>query len=181
MMRCKYSEREIHRIIPNPMLSRRKILDATPQFIRRYAFNDRQSLLAILRYNRLIDTFSGLTCYSLQSNLQTTAPGLGQIETDEIYIGLDHQLRQFVISVQAQGKKEQIRTSRIEQDMAVCQAKFPSLICRPVAAQFMENDLIAMFEFERSEDMITIKDEKHYRIIPNEKLRDEEIRAYGGE
>jgi hypothetical protein len=45
----------------------------------------------------------------------------------------------------------------------------------------MESDLIALFEFERSEGMISIKDEKHYRIVPNEMLSDEEIKAYGRE
>jgi hypothetical protein len=177
----QFSKNQIHRIIPNPRLTKIKVLDATPEIIRRYALNDEQALLAVLRYNRLIDTFLGITCYSLQSHLRTTAPSMGQVETDELYVGVNKQGQHFVITVQAKGKTDQIGVVQIEQDMAVCQSKFPSLICRPVAAQFMESDLIALFEFERSEGVISIKDEKHYRIVPNEMLSDEEIKAYGNE
>ncbi len=104
---------------------------------------------------------------------------MGQVETDEIYIGLDQQFRQFVIPVQAKGKNEQISEAQIGQDIAVCKAKFPALICRPVAAQFIENDVIALFEFVRSENTIVVREERHYRIVPNEMLSDEEIKAYG--
>ncbi len=168
-----------HRITQTPMLSKIKILDATPVFIRRYALNEEQVLLAIIRYNRLIDTFLGLTCYSLQSYLRTTVPGLGQRDTDEVYIGVNEQWRPFVIPVQVKGKNKPISTVQIEQDMAVCEAKFPALVCRPVAAQFIENDVIALFEFVRSKDEISIREERHYRIVPNEMLSDEEIKAYG--
>ena len=49
-----------------------------------YQMNE-QELLAIVRYNRLIDIFLGITCYSLQNHLQTTITGIGQVETNEIY------------------------------------------------------------------------------------------------
>ena len=51
--------------------------------------NDEQALLAKIRYNRLIDIFTGITCYSLQNHLRTTVPNIGQVEIDEIYIGID--------------------------------------------------------------------------------------------
>ena len=39
---------------------------------------------------------------------------------------------------------------QIEQDIAVCANKFPWLdICRPIAAQFMDGGIIALFEFEQ--------------------------------
>ena len=58
-------------IIPSAMLVETKIPDATPGVIDMYALNDEQALLAKLRYNRLIDIFTGITCYSLQSHLST--------------------------------------------------------------------------------------------------------------
>ncbi len=166
-----------YRIAPNRMYTEIKVLDATPQFIRHYALTDKQALLAILRYNRLIDTFSGLTCYSLQSHMRMAAPGIGQTEIDEVYIGINQEWRPFVLPVQAKGKSEQIGIVQIEQDMAVCEAKFPSLACRPIAAQFIENDVIALFEFVRSKGEISIREERHYRIVPNKMLSDEEIKA----
>ena len=49
--------------------------DSTPGVIS-YALSDEQSLLATVRYNRLIDVFTGLTCYSLQNHLRTSQTGL---------------------------------------------------------------------------------------------------------
>ena len=40
---------------------------------------------------------------------------------------------------------------QIEQDFAVCARKFPTLLCRPVAAQFMPDGVIALFDFEQSD------------------------------
>jgi hypothetical protein len=104
-----------------------------------------------------IHIFLGVTCYSLQSHLRTTVPNTGQVETDEIYVGMSKGGEQYIIPVQAKGKTEQLGIVQIEQDFAVCEVKFPALICRPVAAQFVEDNLIALFEFERSEGEISIK------------------------
>ena len=48
---------------PSEHLADTKIPDATPGIISKYAMNDEQGLLAKVRYNRLIDIFTGLTCY----------------------------------------------------------------------------------------------------------------------
>jgi len=166
------------RIIPNVMLSETKIPDSTPGVIEKYALNDEQGLLTKLRYNRLIDIFLGMGCYSLQNHLRTTVPEIGQIETDEIYIGLDKRGVHYVIPVQAKGGKDQLGTVQIEQDIAMCQYKFPYLTCIPIAAQFMENNLIALFSFEHSEKGISILCEKHYRLVETADLSDEELLMY---
>jgi hypothetical protein len=167
-----------HEISPNPRLSRIKVLDSTPEIIRRYALSDEQALLAILRYNRLIDTFTGVTCYSLQSHLRTFVEDMGQVETDEIYVGVNKSGEQFIFPIQAKGARERIGIIQLEQDLALCASKFPTLTCRPVAAQFIDDDLIALFEFERSEGTLSIKEEKHYCLVPNEDLSNEEIARY---
>lgn len=48
-------------IVPNTLLVDTKILDSTPGMVSRYALGDEQALLAKLRYNRLIDIFTGVT------------------------------------------------------------------------------------------------------------------------
>jgi len=58
----------LNRIVPNAELATTAIPDATPEIIRAYALDDEQALLAIVRYNRLIDTFLSLTTYSLQNH-----------------------------------------------------------------------------------------------------------------
>ena len=167
-----------NRIVPSEMLVETKIPDATPGIISKYAINDEQGLLAKLRYNRLIDIFTGLTCYSLQNHLRTTVPGIGQVETDEIYIGLDKRGVHYVLPVQAKGGTDQIGIVQIEQDFAVCATKFPDLICRSIAAQFMGDDVIALFEFEQTESGIAIAAEKHYRLVYSEDVSAEELAQY---
>jgi hypothetical protein len=165
-------------IVPSPMLVETKVPDATPGVITKYALNDEQALLAIIRYNRLIDIFTGLTCYSLQNHLRTTVPRIGQVETDEIYIGIDKRGVHYVLPVQAKGRTERLGVVQIEQDMALCAAKFADLICRSVAAQFMPDGAIALFEFESGKRGLAISSEKHYRLVRPEELSPEELRDY---
>src|SRR5437762_5137224 len=132
---------------PTEHLSETKIPEATPGIISKYAMNDEQALLAKVRYNRLIDIFTGLTCYSLQNHLRTTVPDMGQVETDEIYIAVDKKGSHYIVPMQAKGGTDKLGIVQIEQDFAVCTHRFPNLICRPIAAQFMAGGVIALFEF----------------------------------
>lgn len=162
-------------IIPSSILVETKIPDATPGVITRYSMNDEQALLAKLRYNRLIDIFTGLTCYSLQNHFRTTLPDGSQIETDEIYIGLDKRGVHYILPVQAKGEKDNIGIVQIEQDLDMCAAKFSRLPCRAIAAQLMEDDLIALFKFEETSDGVKLSAEKHYRLVKPEDLSQEEL------
>ena len=92
-------------LTPSPYHSVTKIPNSTPGIIESYALSDEQALLAKIRYNRLIDVFTGLTCYSLQNHLRTHVKELGQVETDEIYVGLDKRGVHWVLPIQAKGKK----------------------------------------------------------------------------
>jgi hypothetical protein len=176
--RYKFSLTTQTAIIPTSMLVETKIPDATPGIISRYALDDEQGLLAKIRYNRLIDIFTGLTCYSLQNHLRTTVEAIGQVETDEIYIGIDKRGVHYAIPVQAKGGSDKIGPVQIEQDFAVCAAKFPDLICLPVAAQFMDNDVIALFAFEEDDNGVAVSAEKHYRLVKPEDLSPEELASY---
>jgi len=106
--RYVFAKSALHQISPNPRLSKIKILDSTPEVIRRYSLSDEQALLAIVRYNRLIDVFTGVACYSLQSHLRTFVQDMGQVETDEIYVGISKTGEQFVFPIQAKGAKDSV-------------------------------------------------------------------------
>ena len=165
-------------IVPADNFAETKLPDATPGIISMYALTDEQALLAILRYNRLVDVFTGVSCYSLQSHLRTTVPGMGQVETDEVYVGIDRRGAHFVFPVQAKGGRDSISTVQIEQDVGLCKSKFPSAICRPIAAQFMEDDLIALFEFETQGEGVKIVAERHYRLVASDELNGDDVKAY---
>ena len=165
-------------IAPSIVLAETKIPDATPGVIAKYSMSDEQALLAKLRYNRLVDIFTGLACYSLQSHLRTTLRDGSQVETDEIYIGLDKRGAHYVLPVQAKGGKDKIGVVQIEQDFELAAFKFPHLICRPIAAQFIDKNLIVLFEFEQSNDGIKVTSEKHYRLVKPDELSPEELQSY---
>jgi len=176
--RYKFALRAIAEVLPNRALAETKIPDSTPGVIEMYAFSDEQALLAKLRYNRLIDIFTGVACYSLQNHLRTTVPGMGQVETDEVYVGVDRKRAHYIFPVQAKGGNNRLSVVQIEQDFALCEAKFGNLLCRPVAARFMADNLIALFEFERTGEGIAVTREKHYRLVASEDLTTEDILSY---
>lgn len=165
-------------LIPNENMTATKVPDSTPGVVAKYAFNDEQALLAKVRYNRLIDIFLGVTCYSLQNHLRTTVPDIGQVETDELYVGIDKKGAHYIVPIQAKGGSDKLSIVQIEQDFAVCSHKFPLLICRPVAAQFMQEDVIALFEFEEGDKGVGITSEKHYKLVPPEDVTEADLQTY---
>ena len=167
-----------HNIMPQAMRAETKVPDATPGLVAMYSLDDEQALLARLRYNRLIDIFTGVTCYSLQNHLRTFLAGIGQVETDEIYIGVDKKGRHYVFPVQAKGGSDKLNIVQIEQDFALCASKFPDLICRPIGAQFMEGNLIALFEFESTAEGVKLTSEEHYRLVRPDEVTPEVLKSY---
>jgi hypothetical protein len=84
----------------------------------------------------------------------------------------------LVFPIQAKGGGDLLNIVQIEQDFAMCEEKFPLLVCRPIGAQFMHGDLIALFEFVESDGKVAVSSEKHYRLVPSEELTDEDLQAY---
>ena len=167
-----------NRIVPNSNLATIRIPDSTPEIITAYAMDDEQALLAKVRYNRLIDIFLGLTTYSLQNHLRTTVKEIGQIEIDELYVGIDKFGCHYIIPVQAKGGKDQISIVQTTQDTQWCAQKFPKLRCRAISAQFVSSDQIAMFELKIEDDQIKVVEERHYKLVPAKELDIKEIADY---
>lgn len=165
-------------LVANPNLSVTRIPDSTPGLIEKYAFNDEQAILARVRYNRLIDIFLGIACWSLQNHLRTTVSGIGQVETDEIYVGVDKTGCHYVVPVQAKGGNDKLNRVQIEQDMALCAEKMPSLVCRAIGTQFTADNRIAMFEFENCRGDIGIVSEKHYQLVSPEFVTADDLDGY---
>lgn len=163
---------------PNQGLVQIKIPNATPGIISRYALDDEQALLALVRYNRLVDVFCGIAAYSLQNHLRTTVHGMGQVETDELYVGIDKRGAHYVFPLQAKGGRDKLSSVQIEQDIALCAEKFPNLICRPLGAQFLPDNSIALLEFTQTRDGLRIAAERHYLPVPENELADEDILLY---
>ena len=177
----------LNQIEPRTGLARIKVPDSTPGLISRYAMSDEQALLAKVRYNRLLDIFTGLACYSLQNHLRTSIRVEGssdaksstaQVETDEIYVGIDRHGSHHILPVQAKGGTDRLSIIQIWQDFRVAEQKFQSLTARPIATQFLNDKSIALFEFSESRNRISIARERHYSLVMPEQLTDQDLEEY---
>lgn len=158
----------------------RKIPDATPEIISRYALTDEQALLAKVRYNRLIDIFLGIAAYSLQNHLRTKIPNYGQIEIDELYVGLDSRGAQYIVPVQAKGGTDVLGAIQTIQDIMFCrtESRYRDCIARAVSAQFLTDDTIALFETTFDGDEVSIVREQHYKLTAFENIHSADLQRY---
>ena len=119
------------RVIPRLDAAVIKVPDATPEIIAAYAQSDEQAVLARVRYNRLIDVFLGITAYSLQNHFRTSVKDMGQIEIDELYVGVNREGQQFIVPVQAKGGSDQLSIIQAIQDIACCRENSLSSLAVP--------------------------------------------------
>ena len=160
-----------------------KIPDATPEIVKKYApGTDEQALLTKIRYNRLIDVFLGLTCYSIQNHLRTTVENIGQIEIDEIYLGVSKKGGHYVIPCQAKSPGDRFRIVQVMQDIEFCKQKYSSILCRPLALQFLSDNDLAILELavEEYDDVfrLSVVDERHYQLTSKDGITESEIISY---
>lgn len=178
--RYRFRLNKLTHIRPTNGLLVRKIPDATPQIIVRYALTDEQALLAKVRYNRLIDIFLGITASSLQNHLRTKIPNYGQIEIDELYVGLDSRGAQYIVPVQAKGGTDVLGAIQTIQDLTFCRSekKYADCVARAVSAQFLTDDSIALFETSFDGDEVSIVQERHYRLTQSAGIHSADLTAY---
>ena len=94
-------------------------------------------------------------------------------------VGVDKRGAHYVLPVQAKGDRDKLNRVQIEQDIAMCADKLPDLICRPIGTQWMSDDLVALFEFEKAEENLRVVAEKHYRLVPPDSVTTSDMRRYG--
>ncbi|WP_275286911.1 hypothetical protein [Halomonas elongata] len=174
----RFLQFKLSKIEPRSDLLTIKIPDSTPEIISAYALGDEQALLAKVRYNRLIDVFLGVTAYSLQNHLRTFVQEVGQIEIDEVYVGVNQHGQQFIIPTQAKGGKDKHGVVQTIQDISFCKAQYPDLVCRAVSAQFMDNNRIAIFELMLGDNEVNVVKEKHYTLVPSSDITKEDLSTY---
>ncbi|MFM8330559.1 MAG: hypothetical protein ACKN9T_02620 [Candidatus Methylumidiphilus sp.] len=171
------------KITPTENRQRIKIPDATPDIVKKYApGTDEQALLAKVRYNRLIDVFTGLTCYSIQNHLRTTVDNIGQIEVDEVYVGISKKGAHYVIPCQAKSPGDRFGIVQVMQDIELCRQRCPHALCKPIALQFLSENDVAMLELAVEDDAgvfrLTVIDERHYHLTRQEAMSDADIANY---
>ena len=162
-------------INPNPDLLPILVPNNTPEMLSLYSLSDEQSLLAKIRYNRILDLFLGIVTYSMQNHLRTKVEGIGQIEIDELYIGVNKAGQQFIIPVQAKTGNDRIGVVQLYQDISYCKAVFPDLICLPIAVHYVDEE-VCMFQLALDHWAVGIIEERHYKLVQSSAINDEYVR-----
>jgi hypothetical protein len=176
--RYLFKQTRLARIEPDDAMLPIKVPNATPEILLSNAFDDEQALLAKVRYNRLIDLFLGITAHSLQNHLRTTVRKVGQIEIDELYVGINRRGSQFVVPVQAKVGTDRHGVVQTEQDVLFCEERFPDLICRPVSVHAVGENRIALFELALVEDEVRIVDQRHYMLVSASEISRDDLKRY---
>lgn len=50
--------------------------------------------------------------------------------------------------------------------------------CQPIGAQFVGDDLIALFQFEQSDSGAVLVTERHYRLVPADNVTEADLSTY---
>jgi len=150
-----------------------EILNALPEIVQKYTATDEQGLLSTLRYNRLIDIFTGVTCFHLQSHIRTTISGEGQIEIDDLYVGVDEDGVEYILPTEAKSPddRDKLGWFQVANLVKFAAQYFPHLKCRAIAAKPMGNNAVCLIEFDDEADYerIGIKNIKLYKLVRENK------------
>ncbi len=150
-----------------------EIPNALPEIVEKHASADEQALLSSIRYNRLVDIFTEITCFHLQSHIRTTIEGEGQIEIDDLYVGIDSEGTEYILPLEAKSPDDRDKLGWIQVSNMVkfAHQHFPKLKCRPIAAKPAGHDKIYLIEFDNNlnSEKVSIVQERFYKLIREKK------------
>jgi hypothetical protein len=126
------------------------IYNAIPEVVEGLLRQDEQSLLTRVLYNRLVDIFTGLTCFHIQNHYRSFVVGMGEVELDALYVGVDKTGTLFVLPIEAKSRAESEMIGRIQvsQMAKLVRQDFAELRRRILAVKALADGTIAMVEFE---------------------------------
>jgi hypothetical protein len=106
---------------------------------------------------------------------------IGQVEVDEIYVGVNKRGTHFVLPCQAKSPGDRFGIVQVMQDVALCQERYPNSICKPIALQFTDDNSVAILELAITEQddllKLNIVEEKRYQLVPRGEISDTELRT----
>lgn len=140
---------------------------AVPEIVAQNLARDEQGMLTIVRYNRILDVFSGLACFHLQSHIRTQISEHGQVEIDELYVGVDKDGQGFVLPIEAKEEKERLGLDKAVALTLFARTRFPKLICRPIGIIRRGLHLFDCLEFEPTEELskVVVLEMRRYQLV----------------
>jgi hypothetical protein len=101
-------------------------------------------------YNRLIDIFTGLTCFHIQNHYRGFVEGMGEVELDPLYVGIDKTGKLYILPIEAksQAENEMIGRVQISQMAKLVRQDFADLDRRILAIKYLKDGTIVIIEFD---------------------------------
>lgn len=123
-----------------------------PEAVRKYIGKDEQGALTQVRYAGLLDDFTGLETYHLQSHLRMRVKGR-EAELDDLYVGVDDDGGHHALAVEAKGVGETLNKNQLIRNTRGIEEKsrYPDSV-RTLAVKLDDNGYFYLFEFEVFED-----------------------------
>lgn len=125
---------------------------ALPKAVRKYIGEDEQGALTQVRYAGLLDDFTGLETYHLQSHLRMRVKGR-EAELDDLYVGVDHKETHHALAVEAKGVGETLNKNQLIRNTRGIEGKsrYPDSV-RTLAVKLDDDGYFYLFEFEVFKD-----------------------------
>lgn len=112
--------------------------------------------------------------------MRTSIANVGQIEIDEVYLGVNKRGDHFVLPCQAKSPGDRFGIVQVMQDIEFCKIRYSNLICKPIALQFLTENDVAILELSVDEEdrifRLSVVDEKHYKLVPKDGITESEIK-----
>lgn len=142
-------------VAPNRLSKRQAVPNLLPRIVEEYISDERQFLLSQLRYNRLLDLYSGMVCFPVYSTSRLA---------DEIFVGIDQMERPHVFLVQASTGNRPLRISHVKSCFDSFVTEYQSALIRSIVLQVVTLNILALLEFQ-VERTARLVGEKHYQIV----------------
>lgn len=126
--------------------------DALPEPVQEYIGQDEQGALTQVRYAGLMEDFTGLDAYHLQSHLRMRVRGR-EAELDDLYVGVDDDENHHALAVEAKGEGETLNKNQLIRNTRGIEekGKYPNSV-RTLAVKLDDEGYFYLFEFEVFED-----------------------------
>lgn len=119
-----------------------------PNAVRKYIGTDEQGALTQVRYAGLLDDFTQLETYHLQSHLRMRVNGR-EAELDDLYVGVDDDGTHHALAVEAKGAGETLNKNQLIRNTRGIEQKsnYPDSVLT-LAVKVDDNGQFYLFEFD---------------------------------
>lgn len=137
-------------LIPIPEVvdeTHRTSLSALPDPVQKYIGRGEQGVLTQVRYAGLLDDFTGLDTYHLQSHLRMRVNSR-EAELDDLYVGVNDEGNNYALAVEAKGPNETLNKNQLIRNTRGIEhkSKYPDRV-QTLAVKVDEEGDFYLFEF----------------------------------